>query len=73
LNELIYLFDVEHILLKRFEIEDLTKTQLKARCYGEKIEPSRHKLKTGVKAATYYMLSVDRDNNGYKVQIIFDV
>ena len=45
LNELIYLFDVEHILFKRFDITSLNHTQLKARNYGEKVDRSKHKLK----------------------------
>ena len=73
LNELIYLFDAEHILFRRFDIESLSNNQLKATCYGENIDPSRHKIKLGVKAATYHMLKIDKDSDGYKVQIIFDV
>ena len=72
LNELIYLFDVENILFKRFDITQLSNTQLKARSYGEKIDSSKHKLKTGIKAATYHMLRVDRDD-GCKVQVLFDI
>ena len=33
---------------------------------------SRHKLKTGVKAATYHMLKVERDD-GCHVQVLFDI
>lgn len=73
LNELIYFFDAEHILFSRFEIENLTHKQLKATCYGEKIDPSKHKIKAGIKAATYHMLEVDKDSSGYKAQIIFDI
>ena len=73
LNELIYLFDTEHALLKRFDIQSLSNTRLKITCYGEKIDPSRHKIKTGVKAATYHMLRIDKDNKGYKAQVIFDI
>ena len=73
LNELIYLFDAEHLIFKRFEISQLTSDQLQARCFGEKVKPSRHKLKTGVKAATYHMLKIDKDNSSYKVQVIFDI
>ena len=72
LNELIYLFDVENIVFKRFEITKLNNTQLKARSYGEKVDKSRHKLKTGVKAATYHMLRIDKDN-GCKAQVLFDI
>lgn len=73
LNELIYLFDAEHILFSRFDIERLTNDYLKATCYGENIDPLRHKIRIGVKAATYHMLKIDKDSNGYKVQIIFDI
>ena len=72
LNELIYLFDAENVIFKRFDIIELNNTRLKARSYGEKVDKSRHKLKTGVKAATYHMLKVDR-GNGCKAQVLFDI
>ena len=72
LNELIYLFDTENVLFKRFEITKLNNTQLKARSYGEKVDSSKHKLKTGVKAATYHMLKVDKANV-CKAQVLFDI
>ena len=72
LNELIYQFDTENIIFKRFDITRLNQTQLKARSYGEKVDSTRHKLKTGVKAATYHMLKVDK-NDVYKVQVLFDI
>ncbi len=72
LNELIYLFDVENIIFKKFDIIKLDNTRLKARSYGEKVDSSKHKLKTGVKAATYHMLKVDR-GDGCKVQVLFDI
>jgi len=74
LNELIYLFDTENILFKRFEVSVLNGNRLKARGYGEKVDGFRHRLKTGVKAATYHMLSVSRDKDkGYRAQVIFDI
>ena len=72
LNELIYLFDTENILLKRFDINRLDNTSLKARGYGEKVARGRHKLKLGVKATTYHMLKID-ENNGVSVQVLFDI
>jgi SHS2 domain-containing protein len=73
LNELIYLYDAEHILFSRFDIESLSNNQLKAACYGENFDPLRHKLKIGVKAATYHMLNINKGSHGYEVRIIFDV
>jgi SHS2 domain-containing protein len=71
LNNLIYLFDVEYFLCKRFEISEFTEYNLKATCWGEKYDPSRHQLKREVKSATYHMLKVDRQQK--TVQVIFDV
>ena len=71
LNNLIYIFDVECLLLKKFDIPDFTEHNLKATCWGERYEPSRHQLKLGVKSATYHMLKVDGEKN--MVQVIFDV
>ena len=72
LNELIYQFDTEGIIFKRFDIIQLDNTRLKARGYGEKVDKSRHKIKMGVKAATYHMLKVDKGKGG-RVQVLFDI
>ena len=72
LNELIYRFDTENIIFKRFDITELDNTLLRARSYGEKVDNSRHELRTGVKAATYHLLKVDKDD-GYKIQVILDI
>jgi SHS2 domain-containing protein len=71
LNSLLYFFDVEMLLFKRFDIMEFGEGRLVAECYGEKYDSSRHHLKTGVKSATYYMLEVDRAKK--RVQVIFDV
>ena len=72
LNELLYIFEVESILFKRFMVDELTDTRLRSRCYGEEIDPSRHEIRMGVKATTYHMLKIEQDN-GYRVQVLFDI
>ena len=71
INELIYIFEVERLLFKSFDITEFTGQSLEATCWGEKYDPCRHQLKTGVKSATYHMLKVDGEKN--RVQVIFDV
>ena len=71
LNHLIYVFEVERLLFKGFDITEFTEHDLKATCRGERYDPSRHQLKLGVKSATYHMLKVDGEKN--RVQVIFDV
>jgi SHS2 domain-containing protein len=73
LNELIYFFDAKHILFKRFDIESLTHNELQATCHGEGFDPTKHKIKRGVKAATYHMLKLDKNSDGYKAQVILDI
>lgn len=73
LNHLLYLYDVNGFLAKRIEILDLTKTRLKARLAGEGLEPQRHIVKTGVKAATYHHLAVKCHEGGWEGSIIFDL
>ncbi len=71
MNELVYLFDVYHLLFCRFVVTELTDGLLKATCYGEKYDPAVHELKLGVKSATFHMLEVDRAEN--RVQVILDI
>ena len=73
LNELLYLFDVEGNIFRRFDILELTNTSLKADAYGEKADASRHELRGGVKAATYHMLKVAEDRGRWRIRVIFDV
>ncbi len=71
LNQLIYFFDAEQLLFKQCDIKEFDGQRIKAICWGEKADPSRHEMKVGVKAATYHMLQVDPKNN--QVQVIFDI
>jgi SHS2 domain-containing protein len=72
LNELLYLSDVDLAIFRRFEISSISEGRLRAMVYGEKIDTSRHHLKTPVKAATYHLLKIEREN-GCRVQVILDI
>ena len=73
LNELIYIVEVEHIVFKRFDIEELTDNRIKSNCYGEKINPKHNTLLREIKAATYHMLRISKSDSGYEVTVIFDI
>ncbi len=72
LNELIYLFDAENLLLSRFDVCLVGDTGLVATVSGERVDKTRHRIKLGVKAATHHMLEIDRDN-GVRLQVLFDI
>ncbi len=57
-------------MLKRYEVSELDGNNLKATCYGERYDSSRHRLKTGVKSATFHLLKVDPEKT--QVRVIFD-
>lgn len=72
LNELIFLFDTENRLFSKFEITEMDDRSLKAELFGEKVDTTRHTLKTGIKAATWHMLKVT-EGNPCRVQVLFDI
>jgi SHS2 domain-containing protein len=72
LNELIYIFDTEYLVLRKFNISHIDSNRLHATVYGEKIDPNLHQIKIGVKATTYHMLRINNED-GYRVRVIFDV
>lgn len=72
LNELIFLFDTSGIIINRFDIRELSDTKIKATGFGEKFERGRHVINMPVKAATYHMVKLER-NDGYRFKVIFDI
>ncbi len=73
LNELLFLFDTEQLLLYRFQVHSVQGNALRATVYGERVDPGRHRIKTGIKAVTYHMLEVKCDATGCRARVVFDV
>jgi SHS2 domain-containing protein len=74
LNELIFLFDTEMLLFSRFIIAMPGKSSIEARCFGEKVDKSRHELKIGIKSATYHRIKVEQQKNGtFQAEVILDI
>lgn len=73
LNELLYLLEVDGLIFKSFKIDEIDDHRLKARVYGEPVDPDKHDLGIDIKAVTYHMLKVARTDNVWETQVIFDV
>lgn len=72
LNELIYRFEVKYRIYKRFEIFEWDgEYHLHAIAYGEPLDLGRHQLMTQIKACSYHMLKVER-NDLWLAQVVFD-
>ncbi len=69
LNELLYYVDAKKMLLKDFKVRKLDPGALEATVAGEAIDPRRHSLFSGIKAATYNQLQVGKT----RARIVFDV
>ena len=73
LSELNFLHATQHVLFSRFAIEEMTDTRLAATAWGEAIDPDRHTVYTEIKAITYHQLEIEETDDGWHVQIIFDM
>ena len=73
LEELLYNFYTKNIILSEFNIMELTDTRLTAKAKGRFIGENRNRLKSEIKAATRHGLRIDKKNEKYEVEIIFDV
>ena len=73
LDELLYRYETERFVCKRFVINDMDDRSLYAIVFGEKIDPDRHEVKTEIKNVTYHQLRVEETDEGWEVQVIFDV
>jgi SHS2 domain-containing protein len=73
LNELVYLFEGEGVVCRRFAFASWEETRFRAEAFGERADPARHDPRDLVKAATYHGLSVARLPDGYEARVILDV
>jgi len=76
LNELIFLFDAEEMLIRESVpvIErDGTQLSLDAELRGERFDPERHSSRLLIKAATYHNVSLKRHHTIWEGIVIFDI
>ena len=73
LNELVYLFDIEGLLFKAYDVLSVHDHNLEALARGEVYVEGRHPIKTTVKAATYHQLKIGKHQGVWSAQVIFDL
>lgn len=73
LNELLYLFEARRVLFAEYEVLELDDRRLRARVSGEALDPARHAVCGGVKAATLHQLSFAAGPRGWEAFVILDV
>lgn len=73
LDELLYRYETERLIFRRFAINSINDRNLSATVFGEKVNPARHEIRTEIKNVTYHQLKVEKIDDGWKAQVIFDV
>ena len=73
LDELLYNFYAKNIIFYKFEVAELSEDVVRAKAFGRSVSENRNRLKTEIKAATYYNLKIIKKDDYYEVDIIFDV
>ena len=73
LDELLYNFYTKWIIFFEFDITEIEDYRVKAKARGRHVGENRNRLKTEIKAATYYNINIKKQSDGYSVDIIFDV
>ncbi len=72
LNELLFTFDTEHLVLARFNVL-VDAEGLRATAQGEPLDPQRHRLDHEVKAITYHGLKLEPTPDGWLAEVIVDI
>lgn len=73
LSELLYYFNVKDMLFCEFSIKELDERRIASVAKGEKIDKKRHALIHEIKAVTFHSLKIEKEDNSYITDIIFDV
>jgi len=73
LDELLYNFYTKGVIFYNFQVEELSADFIRAKAFGRAVSDNRNRLKTEIKAATYYNLKIIKKDDYYEVNIIFDV
>jgi SHS2 domain-containing protein len=72
LTELLFVFASERLLLSNFDVRRLEDGVIEADVAGEPYDPTRHALKSELKAVTYHALAVEQVDDAWFVRVIFD-
>jgi SHS2 domain-containing protein len=73
LDQLVFLKDSKGMVFSQFEVTIEGEYRLKAEVSGEEINPSKHRLKTDVKAVTLHRFKVGKTNQGCQCRVVLDV
>ena len=75
LEEFLFMKDTENLVFSKISVE-ITENEmkyLKARCWGEPFDLTQHEPKIDVKAVTYSLMEIKKEENYWSVRVVFDI
>ncbi len=77
LSELLYLFEVDEIVFRKFRVEKIREEKgeysITAQALGEKYSLESLPFETEIKAVTYNQLEITKTADGWKAQVVVDI
>lgn len=73
LSELLFVFETEHLVCVRFDMDHCRDIEVVSRAWGEPYNPKRHGRGAAVKAVTFHRLRVVQNNDEWETEVTFDV
>ncbi len=73
LGEILYINRVEQKVFSGIDLELVGENKIKGTLHGEEFDPERHELELDIKAATYHNLKIERVNDRFVAEIVFDI
>ncbi len=73
LNDLIFHFDAYGFIGKRIDIQEMGDNKIKTMVTGEDFDAERHEGKLLIKAATYHQLKIEKKDDIWEIDVIFDI
>ncbi len=73
LRELLYLWSAREMFIKKAIILSISEKKLDAKILFDSFKPGFHEIKNEIKAVTYHEIQVQKLENKWIAQIIFDV
>lgn len=71
LSELLYIHDTEKLVFGTFNVK--INDALKAEAWGEKYNREKHGYGIEIKAVTYHLLEIKKNEKGYHITLLFDI
>jgi SHS2 domain-containing protein len=76
LDWLLYFHDSQNLVMSKFRVAISQTTggfKLNAKAWGEHFDPVKHSSRTAVKAMTYHMMEIKREQKRCSVQAVVDI